>query len=246
MNSSENLASLLFALSRPRGLHTFVEKMLIDPLGKFGIDSVHLASLDEGPRLRLRSQSSLGGPVFKVDDFPVKAGNPLADCLLSPSGKLRGRAMDYEELFGKASERTIIASTLSNGLDVVGVLMFTGSPREETDTADAMPANLTELLELYSAFALSMEIRQAVRPRYLGDPQDRLTGRQIEILRQMSEQRTNHQIGRAMNLSVSSIKHESMRIFRFLQARTRGEAVSRAKDAGLMNQSESMSQSDSV
>jgi DNA-binding NarL/FixJ family response regulator len=61
-----------------------------------------------------------------------------------------------------------------------------------------------------------------------------LTGRQLEILQQMSEGKTNVQIGRHLNLSESSIKQESVKIFRMLGVNSRLDASDVAKRNGLI------------
>ena len=61
-----------------------------------------------------------------------------------------------------------------------------------------------------------------------------LSGRQLEILQQMSEGKTNLQIARHLNLSESSIKQESVKIFRMLAVSNRLEASDAAKRVGLI------------
>lgn len=61
-----------------------------------------------------------------------------------------------------------------------------------------------------------------------------LTERHIQILRLMSEGKTNAQIGRMLSLSESSIKQESVRIFRSLAVDSRQSAVSLARQLGLI------------
>jgi DNA-binding CsgD family transcriptional regulator len=61
-----------------------------------------------------------------------------------------------------------------------------------------------------------------------------LTSRQLEILQQMSEGRTNIEIGRTLNLSESSIKQESVKIFRALAVSNRAEASEAALRDGLI------------
>jgi DNA-binding NarL/FixJ family response regulator len=63
---------------------------------------------------------------------------------------------------------------------------------------------------------------------------DDLSNRQMSILQQMAEGKTNQQIGRNMNLSESTIKQESVRIFRKLGVPNRHEAADVAKQVGLI------------
>jgi DNA-binding CsgD family transcriptional regulator len=61
-----------------------------------------------------------------------------------------------------------------------------------------------------------------------------LTDRQYEILLAMARGETNAQIAHAMILSESSIKQESVRIFRALGVGSRQQAVAKAKATGLL------------
>lgn len=61
-----------------------------------------------------------------------------------------------------------------------------------------------------------------------------LTNRQIVILQHMAEGKTNQQIGRHMNLSESTIKQESVKIFRKLRVSNRLDAADYANRNGLI------------
>ena len=61
-----------------------------------------------------------------------------------------------------------------------------------------------------------------------------ITPRQLSVLDQMAIGKTNGQIARDLNLSESTIKQESVRIFRILGVNTRQRAVSVGKEMGLI------------
>jgi len=61
-----------------------------------------------------------------------------------------------------------------------------------------------------------------------------LTVRQIEILRMMCEQMTNSEIAVKMGYSVSTIRHETMRIYELLKASGRRDAVNIAKENNII------------
>lgn len=64
--------------------------------------------------------------------------------------------------------------------------------------------------------------------------QDGLTSREIGVLRLLSENLTNYQIGRQLNLAESTIKQETVRIFRKLAVTNRKEAAEKARVIGLL------------
>ena len=57
--------------------------------------------------------------------------------------------------------------------------------------------------------------------------------RQLQILRGMVEGKTNHQLATEMGFSVSTVRHETMRIFRMLGVSGRGEAATKAMELQL-------------
>jgi DNA-binding CsgD family transcriptional regulator len=61
-----------------------------------------------------------------------------------------------------------------------------------------------------------------------------LTSRQLEILQQMAAGKTNIEIGRSLNLSESTIKQESVKIFRTLSVSNRAQASDFAQRNGLI------------
>lgn len=61
-----------------------------------------------------------------------------------------------------------------------------------------------------------------------------LSQRQILILRGMVEGKTNHELASEMGFSVSTIRHETMRIFKSLAVNDRKEAAKKALDLSLI------------
>lgn len=61
-----------------------------------------------------------------------------------------------------------------------------------------------------------------------------ITHRQLRVLDEMAIGKTNGQIARSLNVSESTVKQESVRIFRILGVNTRQRAVSIGKEMGLI------------
>lgn len=61
-----------------------------------------------------------------------------------------------------------------------------------------------------------------------------LTQRQIQILRGMVEGKTNHELATEMGFSVSTIRHETMRIYQALSVSDRKEAAKKALNLSLV------------
>ena len=63
---------------------------------------------------------------------------------------------------------------------------------------------------------------------------DPLSERELEVLRLVADGLSNDEIGQKLFLAVSTVKGHNLRIFGKLQARNRSEAVTRARELGLL------------
>jgi DNA-binding CsgD family transcriptional regulator len=76
----------------------------------------------------------------------------------------------------------------------------------------------------------------APQPTWGVNVHDSLSARQVEILRWMSEGMTNRQIAARICFSESTVRLESMAIYRLLGVRSRAEAVAVARRAGRLSE----------
>ena len=88
-------------------------------------------------------------------------------------------------------------------------------------------------LALYLSF-LSQPLSASIGTQVPGDLNSRETGagqlsaRQLSILRGMVEGKTNHELATEMGFSVSTVRHETMRIYQALSVSDRKEAAKKA------------------
>jgi LuxR family maltose regulon positive regulatory protein len=85
--------------------------------------------------------------------------------------------------------------------------------------------------KLLSASQKQVENAPASPPQPLIDP---LSQRELEVLRLVEQGLSNDQISKKLFLSVSTVKGHNLRIFNKLQAKSRTEAVARARELGLL------------
>ena len=85
--------------------------------------------------------------------------------------------------------------------------------------------------KLLSASEKQGEHAPASPPQPLVDP---LSQRELEVLRLVEQGLSNDQISKKLFLSVSTVKGHNLRIFNKLQAKSRTEAVARARELGLL------------
>lgn len=110
--------------------------------------------------------------------------------------------------------------------------------------------NIAErLAELSPPIALALDLagQQASRRRLggltsgsRGNSDGELTPRQREVLRHMSTGMTNGQIARILKFSESTVRQETMAIYRTLQVRGRAEAVQYAEEHGLLDRAQAV------
>lgn len=86
--------------------------------------------------------------------------------------------------------------------------------------------------KLLNAFGSRKTVQPAsASPQPLIDP---LSERELEVLRLVAQGLSNEEIGRKLFVAVSTVKGHNLRIFGKLQAKSRTDAVSRARELGLL------------
>ena len=108
------------------------------------------------------------------------------------------------------------------------VLRFS-KPVEDTEAVEEVARNYAVALGLYLSLAHergSSGSHNLTEPIETGS--DQLTPRQLSILRGMVEGKTNHELANELGFSVSTIRHETMRIYQALSVSDRKEAAKKA------------------
>lgn len=114
------------------------------------------------------------------------------------------------------------------------VLRFS-KPVEDTESVEEVARNYAVALGLYLSLAHeagSSTSRNIVERAETGS--DQLTPRQVSILRGMVEGKTNHELANELGFSVSTIRHETMRIYQALVVSDRKEAAKKALSLALI------------
>ena len=114
------------------------------------------------------------------------------------------------------------------------VLRFS-NPVADTALVEEIARNYAVALGLYLSLAHeagSSTSRNIVERAETGS--DQLTPRQVSILRGMVEGKTNHELANELGFSVSTIRHETMRIYQALAVSDRKEAAKKALSLALI------------
>jgi DNA-binding CsgD family transcriptional regulator len=184
----------------------------------------------------------------KDDSISIWEIGAVTDAIRNGEPLLIQDRKEHEERYSKTLIAGIpgegfLAIPLMNGIEPEGGLAIV--------FRDPLPdmirdPELLKLLELVGSVAIKSLWTQAPRKvaqqapagatpttNEISDPQY-LTHRQKRVLELICEGSTNHQIGRALNLSESSIKQETVKIFRKLGVPNRNEAGRLARELGIV------------
>ncbi|HBE80939.1 MAG TPA: DNA-binding response regulator, partial [Firmicutes bacterium] len=82
-------------------------------------------------------------------------------------------------------------------------------------------------------------LKSAAHSKHAEQPKEDFTGsllskREVEILKQLAEKRSNSEIAVELFVSLSTIKQHNSRIFDKLGVKDRHEAIARAKELGII------------
>ena len=104
-------------------------------------------------------------------------------------------------------------------------------------TADAID-DLCMPVALYLSFQIRRSPNQTISINSLDEVRDsggaQLTGRQLSILRGMVDGKTNHELATELGFSVSTVRHETMRVYQALNVSDRKEAAKKALVLGIV------------
>ena len=162
-------------------------------------------------------------------DKSIWANNPLAQAILG-TGAETGTMTN-----GNGDEFAVGAIKILKGNNPIGVIAMMRSNEASLLSKNLSATAMHSIGNLVGVWVDSLGIRPTGVTN--GDPasSDDLTDRQLEILRQMAAGRTNAQIAADLILSESSIRQETVRIYRALGVGTRAEAARKGLNLGLID-----------
>ena len=187
------------------------------------VTGVHLYAVDSNMDMEL--QISYGKTTPMVEQVVSAWGaSPLSKCLVE-------KRMRYEP--GK--EAAHLALPLAKSSVPVAVILLVMKPE-----VDGSPISepVAQLLSKVGAFFVEVRPRYKPQARANGNAHahtpDQLTTRQIQIIQLIGSGLTNGQIGKELSLSESTVRQETIKIYKSLGVSGREEAVKSAKKMGLV------------
>lgn len=162
------------------------------------------------------------------DDKSVWANNPLA-------GSIRGHSPNYGKMQNGTGEEFFVgALKVMKGQSPIGVIAMMRTNEASLLSKNLSDAAMTTLGNTLGIWVDSLGVRPATGPIDV-QADGELTERQLEILRHMAAGKTNAQIASELILSESSIRQETVRIYRALGVGTRAEAARKGLNLGLID-----------
>jgi DNA-binding CsgD family transcriptional regulator len=202
-----------------------------DYLAEFSLQGVRFS--------RLRSDDS----IIILGEYGFEDSAMWKDRVI-PSGEWRARDTEPSRVLkGETQERwcnnsTVYIETLRDRGVTQGHLMVTFHKTINESDKDRVAERIRDLcipLALYFSFLHqpTSGISGSNFPTESRDA-DQLSRRQILILRGMVEGKTNHELATELGFSVSTIRHETMRIYQALAVSDRKEAAKKALTLSLV------------
>ena len=177
----------------------------------------------------LEPVGSFGKTPLLGDDVSIWADNPIAKTVsdLGPHSALM-------EVTG--GEQGLVACIpILKGSDPIGVAVIVRTEAGIPISSTLGPNAIRSIANTYGIWIDALGLKPSgTSPVDMGHSQEDLTTRQLEVLKDMANGKTNAQIAADMILSESSIRQETVRIYRALGVGTRAEAARKALNLGLI------------
>jgi len=156
-----------------------------------------------------------------------KNGHELASVLASlPQGSNLSSLTDSK--IGKSVDNDFIIIPVSNGKSLNGFILLV------LDCGGLSPEDISQIETMGKAcaFYLINELPELKSVNLINNiiTQNQFSARQIQIINGFVEGKTNHELAEDLGFSVSTIRHETMDIFRLLGASDRKEAAKIAQE----------------
>ena len=132
----------------------------------------------------------------------------------------------------KSSNNDFIVIPISNGKILKGYILL----KMEAMALTASELHMIEIIGKVCAMYLKVELPELKHPHLTKELSSKVqfSARQLQILQGFVEGKTNHELAEDLGFSVSTIRHETMEIYRSLGASDRKEAAKIAQEKSIL------------
>ena len=133
---------------------------------------------------------------------------------------------------GKSINNDFIVIPISNGKILKGYILL----KMEAMALTASELHMIEIIGKVCAVYLKVELPELKHPQVIKELSSKVqfSARQLQILQGFVEGKTNHELAEDLGFSVSTIRHETMEIYRSLGASDRKEAAKIAQERSIV------------
>ena len=131
-----------------------------------------------------------------------------------------------------SSNNDFIVIPISNGKILKGYILL----KMEATALTASELHMIEIIGKVCAVYLKVELPELKHPHLTKELSSKVqfSARQLQILQGFVEGKTNHELAEDLGFSVSTIRHETMEIYRSLGASDRKEAAKIAQEKSIL------------
>jgi len=200
------------------------QRVVHEEITKGLVHGAHLYSVDSNLDMELQVSH---GKTSDLVERVVSAwdGSLLGECL-----------MTKQMVFRSGKNESHLAMPLAKGSVPVGALLLVVDPKLQIPP---LSEAVSHLLSKVGAFFMEVRPRISLQARANGNgfahKPEQLTTRQVQIVQLIGATLTNGQIGKELSLSESTIRQETIKIYKALGVSGREEAVTAGIKIGLLS-----------
>ena len=170
--------------------------------------------------------------IYSNNPFPEDSNNDRFSSILASLMPLSNLSSLTESKIGKSSDDNFLVIPISNGRSLKGFILLELACAQ----LSSEDLSLIEILGKICAFYLLSELpelKQSSSTEKITS-QIQFSARQLQIINGFVEGKTNHELASDLGFSVSTVRHETMEIFRLLGASDRKEAAKIAQERSIV------------
>ena len=219
----DGLSRLLDLLTARPNANELLKSLENDLLAKFKISNAIIFTLDSH-----NTSKEIYSNNLTLEDKNNGGFNSVLASIL-PTSNL---ATLTDSKLGKSSDDNFLIIPISNGKSLKGFILLELACAQ----LSAEDLSLIEIMGKVCAFYLLSELpelKQSISIEKIAS-QLQFSARQLQIINGFVEGKTNHELAEDLGFSVSTVRHETMDIFRLLGASDRKEAAKIAQERSIV------------
>jgi DNA-binding CsgD family transcriptional regulator len=228
------LKLLVGSLRSGNGLNGYCQNLLVGPLQKVDGVGVWIARLTSTADLHFEGESNVLGINLLGKSVPLLVDNPISQAVrkrqFCSASELPEAWVDGIEL---PTGLVFSAFPIQGDLIVRGAMMIGHAGRKDYKE---FILDIYEILEAVTSLSFDLGKLSGLRTNGKNNNHESsdLTSRQLKVLTCIRDGLTNYQIARVLNVSESTVKQETIRIYRYLDTNNRLHAVELALERGII------------